>query len=356
MDASKTKYTALDAFACKHSACKLDYMVGELVEEVKTVLESATGFKFQKRSVMMHRGYYARVKSQQKVISSLLESESATSQLQILLLGSGYDTLGLETLRSYTNRARIFEVDFPDIIECKKSVLRSNLEKLPETISEIYAEFPSGNGCSFGSSLTLLGSDLRNPAALVSLFHESSFDPTIPTLVITECVLVYLTGPQSDALVDAVSTLVPSSTPLMWMTYDMINPQDAYGQMMVKNLRSAGFSLPGFIDYPSREAQVQRFQSWTAAYSQDMLKIFRFFLPEEDKERMLRLESLDEVDEWNLLMSHYALTLAIRAPPPAEAADSTRHGEMVESMLAMIGILSELEGRKNTDVKIVKFD
>lgn len=323
------------------------------MEEVKTVLESATGFKFQKRSVMMHRGYYARVKSQQKVIAELLEAGSTGSQLQILLLGSGCDTLGLETLRSYGNRARIFEVDFPDMIERKKSIFQSNIEKLPESSSGSCTDLPSGNGCAFGANLTLLGCDLRDPTAVVTLFQESTFDPTVPTLVITECVLVYLTGPQSDALVEAVSNLVPATTPLMWMTYDMINPQDVYGQMMVKNLRSAGYSLPGFIDYPSREAQVQRFQSWTQCYSQHMLKVFRFFLPEEDKDRMLRLEALDEVDEWNLLMSHYAFTLAIRAPP-AEARQ--QHGEMVASMIAMINTLSELEGRKNNDVKIVKFD
>lgn len=71
---------------------------------------------------------------------------------------------------------------------------------------------------------------------------ESGFDPAQPTLVLTECVLVYMDRAPAEALVRALSEAL---TDACWASYDMITPTDAFGKTMKANLRAAQFHVPG---------------------------------------------------------------------------------------------------------------
>lgn len=351
----KTKFTALDAFSCKYSACKQGYISSPLTEALKSYLENPAA-RFQKRSAMMHRGYYARVKSQEHAIAKFLEiTEGGPHGRQIIFLGSGYDPLGLEIVQKHRLSTRVFEVDFPDIIRRKADAYR----KVP-IIQNLLVELAQENSVFLSPSLPtnpldsdkpllddlgvvqLIGCDLRDASTLGSLLQSrgSTFSSQAPTLFITECVLVYMTSDQASSLISLFSEeLLSPSTPALWISYDMIKPEDTYGQMMLRNLRRAGFLLPGFESCPSQEAQCQRFlshSSWTEAHSQDMLFIYRNILDESDKDRMCRLEIMDEVEEWNMLMEHYTLTIAARVPPEnsEDAASASKeedgHGFHIE--------------------------
>lgn len=333
----KTKFTALDAFSCKLSAAKIGYISSPLTEAMKSHLESPSS-RFQKRSAMMHRGYYARVKSQEQTIEHFMKATSSCSHgRQVVFLGSGYDPLGLEIVQKHRNSLRIFEVDFPDVISKKASVYR----KVP-AIHKLLADLAEENGFFMAPALPssssmrspmdqerpvfenlgavqLIGCDMRDIGSLRSMLSASGclFSPHSPTLFITECVLVYLSSDQSSALISLFSEVLDPSTPALWMSYDMVHPEDTYGQMMRRNLRQAGFLLPGFESCPTPEAQCERFLShsgWTEAHSQDMLFIYQNILDEVDKDRVSHLEIMDEVEEWNMLMAHYTLTIAARIP------------------------------------------
>ena len=67
-------------------------------------------------------------------------------------------------------------------------------------------------------------------------------DPNIPTLILTECVLVYIDQPQAEALIQALATHVQQAC---WISYDMIHPSDVFGRTMQQNLRNANFHVPG---------------------------------------------------------------------------------------------------------------
>jgi hypothetical protein len=81
---------------------------------------------------------------------------------------------------------------------------------------------------------------------------------------------------------------------------------------MLRNLTAAGFNVPGFTDYQTLSRQVERFTStgWTDARSMTMLSAYDRMIEPEEKRRISSIEIFDEIEEWQLLMSHYALTLA----------------------------------------------
>lgn len=93
--------------------------------------------------------------------------------------------------------------------------------------------------------------DLRTPPA-VSLTlllsnddGEPTLSPTLPTLLLFECVLAYMSPAASNALirwfVDYFST-APGGL-LGGVVYEMFKLNDAFGRVMLNNLRVRGSSL-----------------------------------------------------------------------------------------------------------------
>lgn len=59
-------------------------------------------------------------------------------------------------------------------------------------------------------------------------------DFSIPTLVLTECLLVYLKKEDSDKIMSSIKDFFTGD--LLFLNYEMIHPNDAFGKVMVSNL------------------------------------------------------------------------------------------------------------------------
>ena len=64
-----------------------------------------------------------------------------------------------------------------------------------------------------------------------------SVDKSLPTLVLTECLLVYMKAADSAQVLNWISETFPD---VALLNYEMINPFDKFGKMMVENLESRG--------------------------------------------------------------------------------------------------------------------
>ena len=219
---------------------------------------------------------------------------------------------------------RTFEVDFEDIIGSKVGIFKS----IPDVMALLDSYPTDAHSVSTGSMTTIgphtfISQDLRNAKGVVTGLLESGFDPTLPTLVLSECVLVYMGKEATLNLATELAQLMQSEA--LWMTYDMINPNDVYGRNMIKNLQTVGFQIPGLKDFPTLEDQKNRFllSGWTEAHSCSMRFYYDKLLPQESKDRIFKLEILDEVEEWNMLMEHYSLTIATK-------------GDLLSSILSII--------------------
>lgn len=365
------------------------------------------GKKFIKRSPIMHRGYYARMEGQQMAIDRFLaQTESSHEVRQILYLGCGYDTAPIATYAYHKQgddetgasschhdgkKLKIFEVDFPDIINQKYEIystenrivkaLSAGEPKVDQDLKHAAAELHHGASSKLASdtikegdkededdndndnearadskpilhhveeklhklftdtigslghsskhehesmfqtihhlgALTLISQDLRDADGLVAALNQAGFSPLKPTLIITECVLVYLNKDETDALCSTLSHYL-SHGKAVWVSYDMISPNDTYGQMMLKNLHKAGFALPGFIEFPTLKSHEDKFHgredkplNWSMVKSVDMLSFYHRVIDPNLIEIVNRLEILDEVEEWNMIMSHYCISVA----------------------------------------------
>ncbi len=141
-------------------------------------------------------------------------------------------------------------------------------------------------------------------------------DPSLPTLLLSECCLVYLAPDEATGVVRYFThTLFPTSDEkkseaLALVIYEPIRPDDAFGRTMVANLATRGIQLQTLHKYASLEAQRHRlheqgFDGGQAAADIDFL--WERWVAEEEKERVAALEMLDEMEEWRLLAQHYCI-------------------------------------------------
>lgn len=136
-------------------------------------------------------------------------------------------------------------------------------------------------------------------------------DTTLPTLLISECCLIYLAPDQADSVVHHFTqTLFPPTTPLGLIIYEPIRPDDPFGRTMVSNLAARGIHLQTLNKYASLDAQRRRlreqgFEGGQASADVDF--IWERWVSEEEKERVAGLEMLDEMEEWRLLAGHYCV-------------------------------------------------
>jgi [phosphatase 2A protein]-leucine-carboxy methyltransferase len=96
--------------------------------------------------------------------------------------------------------------------------------------------------------------------------------------------------------------------------YEPIGVDDPFGQMMVENLAARGITMPTVQRYKSLQDQVARLKELGfggevgGANSITVEDIWDTWITPEERERVDALEGLDEVEEWQMLARHYAVT------------------------------------------------
>ena len=136
-------------------------------------------------------------------------------------------------------------------------------------------------------------------------------DVSLPTLLLSECCLIYLDPVAADNVVKYFTNyLFPPSIPLGLILYEPINPFDAFGKVMVSNLAARGIVLQTLHKYSSLEVQKERLRSYgfgAESEAWDVDTLFEEWISEKEKERVGKVEMLDEVEEWRLLARHYCV-------------------------------------------------
>ena len=179
-----------------------------------------------------------------------------------------------------------------------------------------------------GPQYSLLACDLRETAQLEeALIKVARLDPSLPTLFVSECVLVYLDPHEGDQLLKWTSDTFPDCG---WVVYEQVNVDDPFGRTMVENLNLRGAPLLGLERYSNQEQQHARFldAGFSHCVSRTMLWLcdraenqqpaggqdasLRFLLSPEEWSGARRLEWLDEVEEWRLIQGHYLLLTAVQ--------------------------------------------
>ena len=360
--------TASDAAGSKLSAVKLGYYEDEYLR----AMDPPT----RKRPTIINRGTYARAMAVEAVCRAFLEGCPAGDG-QLVLLGAGRDSLFFRLAAKGVPMAKCLLVDAHSVSSATAAFLAASeihaeaLGLAPaDKTQNISAkernhgaveekdqnggekdqnggekdqnggekdqfpgekdQFPggkdpfSGGGLvahatahgpvaarRFGARLTVAAADVTVPEQLAGALEAGGLSPSRPTVFLAECVLAYLEPGPAEALVRSCGSYGETSA---FVAFDMVNPHDPFGRMMLRNLRGSGLRLPGLEACPSLEAQAARLAggSYPQTSVASMLRVYDGFFAPEERGRVAKVEWLDEVEEWNLIMSHYSLSVGAK--------------------------------------------
>ncbi|KAJ3014088.1 hypothetical protein HKX48_005338 [Thoreauomyces humboldtii] len=206
------------------------------------------------------------------------------------------------------NPRKYFEIDFPEITGKKAQTIAKS-----RPLSEAVGEFKIGGGGTelHGSDYHLIAGDLRQfDTSITPVLVSHGFDRTLPTVFISECVLIYIPPVDSERILRAASDMVDTG---LFLVYEQIEPDDAFGQTMLQNLRGRGIELLGWERWKGLVDQRRRFHEcgWDKNQAVDINSVW-YAVPQTEKERIAKLEIFDEIEEWQLLSAHYCVSWGVK--------------------------------------------
>ncbi|KAF2152543.1 LCM-domain-containing protein [Myriangium duriaei CBS 260.36] len=268
--------------------------------------------KFQRRSPLINRGYWLRMKAIEKSVSRFLSENNNKTKL-VVNLGCGYDPLPFQFLGIYPEQCKdaIFvDVDYPQLMQRKVDVIKSNrplLDLLPgfEVIDPPEALLASSQ------CYKALGCNLNDISSLNKALRQT-FDldsSSIAIIFVAEVSVAYMERHAADAVLRWAANLNDARFCLLEQHLpDGVDHPFAYTMLRhFEKLRTPLHAI-GTIDQ-------MRSRFTDAGWSTKLVSIQSLwdlwsdpaFLSGEERQSLDQVEPFDEWEEFALFGSHYFL-------------------------------------------------
>lgn len=253
-------------------------------------------------SPLMNRGTWLRTTAIENCVTAFSRSVNSVP-IQVISFGAGVDTLYFRLKKDHADvpLSAYVELDLRDLVAEKHGIIKKN-QMLSSAVGPEYA---------------LLPCDLRKPPEVAELLKQH-VKPGVPTLLLAEMVFVYIEASTTTELLRVVlGDVLGAGTNVELITYDAMQPNDRFGQMMLENLSSIGVYLKGIEDLPTVDAHVKRCKDvgFKTVNAQTMKKLY-LSVPREQQMWLNKLEMIDDWDEWNLVHEHYCFVVASTSEQP----------------------------------------
>ncbi|KAF2486977.1 S-adenosyl-L-methionine-dependent methyltransferase [Neohortaea acidophila] len=255
-----------------------------------------------KRYPIINRGTYVRTTAVDELVVRFITTRPAERK-QIISLGAGSDTRFFrlyDRLKSTQPGGIVYhELDLEANVDRKRTALRSSM-----ALSQKVHDAESDGWRYHLNALDLRDLTKKSPSPIPGM------ETQCPTLLLSECCLCYLSPEDAGSVIQYFTMHV--AAPLALVLYEPIRPFDAFGKTMVSNLASRAIHLQTLKRYSSLDAQRQRLRiaGFTGGQNaRDVRQLWETdaWVAQSERERVEGLEWLDEVEEWNLLASHYCV-------------------------------------------------
>ncbi|KAF5326055.1 hypothetical protein D9611_000286 [Ephemerocybe angulata] len=322
-----------DAALARLSAVKKNYLQDAFVKDLvpRAHLQPS-------RPPLINIGTYVRSHAIDLLVGEWLQMAKASgTKVQIVSLGAGSDTRfwRIETGPAKDELAKYIEIDFTEVTTKKAMAIRKS-KQMNSALGDPEKVQVAGGGTGLRSpKYHLIPADLRAPPTdslgPVLTAGESTeggplLSPSLPTLIIFECVLAYMSPEASARLlrwfVDYSSTGPEGGGILGCLVYEMFNLHDAFGRVMVSNLQARYVSIPGAEPFTTLESLSKRLtdEGFSAARALTLREIRRAYIEQSELERISKLEFLDETEELDLVLEHYAISWGLYLQNPGSSS------------------------------------
>ena len=263
-----------------------------------------------KRTPEINRGYYARTAAVQHLVRNFCKKEGESSQ--IVNIGCGSDSLFWRLKSDKSVRfARFVDIDSSQVIATKVHSIHKT-EKLSELLENIREP---KEDCLHSKDYHLVVCDATKVKRLIDLLTtQCEINRSDPVLFIFECVLLYWSSEQTSTLIHGLNHIFKRST---FLVFDVVNTNDTFARLMQESLSERDTPLLGVSSSTTLEDWKQKFTTngCPNAIAWDMNTVYNTLLPTEEKERIEKIEFLDETELLTQLLCHYCLVLASNYSP-----------------------------------------
>jgi O-methyltransferase involved in polyketide biosynthesis len=348
--------TAQDALSAKEAAVRSGYYDDPFLQALDPNYHTqAHNNRRRQVEPLIKRGTHARVCCMDRAIATFIDLHQQLENnhtLQVIVLGAGKDTsffryitgrlrLNSSTKEETTSQSqsppqtnvRWYEVDHeavisekvaaiqnaPDIFDAQVTGQQHGCWKLQSSNHDDNDDHDDNNNdATNGASSSccyMISHDLRqDPQTLLDkMSRTSELDAHAPTLVVMECVQMYLPEESSRTLLQALVQHCPDAC---LCSYEPMLLTDPFGQVMEKNLVAAQVARPDscLVRIRTLEQHLQRLTSNSGLFAHavgcDMWSAYNHVLTKQQRLTANQCDFLDEVEEWMLIMKHYCLVVA----------------------------------------------
>ncbi|KAG8893020.1 carboxy methyl transferase for protein phosphatase 2A [Tulasnella sp. 403] len=270
------------------------------------------------RSPLINIGTFIRSEAIDILLSKWVDASKDFRTVQIVSLGAGSDTRFwrlMDGLPVKDSIAKYVEVDFPEITTRKAMAIRKHAALSRHLGTGVTVE--RGGTTLSSECFHLLPSDLRDEPSKIFEPLLTILSVSKPTLLLAECVFPYMESSASSNILEWFSS---NFKILGAIVYEMFGLDDSFGKVMRENLKTRNISIPGVE--PTMDSMQQRFlrSGLTQVHALSLRQIRSALQTSGLLERVSTAESLDEVEELELVLEHYAICWGSRAEGAMEAA------------------------------------
>lgn len=265
--------------------------------------------KSPRRSPVINRGYWIRMKSIRMAIEKIISQQPKGQRVNVVNLGCGYDPLPFQLLDddklNYVD-LHCIDVDFPELIGYKSQMIRMAPE-LMELIGEELPNIADVPGIEMRTKhYSMMGCDLTNRDLYCKQLDSfMANDSSTTNIFIAEVSLAYMTPETANPIIKTSSEFSNSH----FLILEQLMPSGEhhpFSKRMINHFKKMEAPLQCVHTYPTIDDQIKRFQSLGYEYvnARNLLDCWDL-VDNEIKEKVEKVEAFDEWEEFIFFGHHY---------------------------------------------------
>lgn len=268
--------------------------------------------KPKRRSPLINRGYWLRIKAIDDIVHKFLD-QSSPKRRTIVNLGSGYDPLPWQCLSKYPDACKgaiFIDIDYRDLILRKRKLVQD----IPDLCSILTNVQTSEDDVLLQSDQYLqVGCDLSEVARLNDILSQVVDIRNSSILFIAEVSITYMDVKDADKLISWASHFLD----VQFCLLEQLLPdgiEHPFAQTMMAHFEKLKSPLGAVKKYQTKNAQINRFKDlgWKQVSARNLWELWSSndFLTAEERVALDSIEPFDEWEEFSLFGSHYLLLVA----------------------------------------------